>query len=89
MFQHDSALEEVDEEVHKIIKQEKGRQVKGTPQRSPVLLEYTPVYTVDTHSSDYHFLNCLLQVHGLELIASENFTSRAVSKQCKQHALVA
>ncbi|DBB01947.1 hypothetical protein WJX77_005106 [Trebouxia sp. C0004] len=43
VFQHDGALEEVDEEVHRIIKQEKGR-----------------------------------QVHGLELIASENFTSRAV-----------
>jgi hypothetical protein len=42
VFQHDGALEEVDEEVHKIIKQEKGRQVKGTPENPPVLLAYVP-----------------------------------------------
>ncbi len=89
VFQHDGALEEVDEEVHRIIKQEKGRQVKGIPESPPVLLAYTPIYTLDTHSNDCHFLDCLLQVHGLELIASENFTSRAVSKHFKQHALVA
>ena len=43
VFQHDGALEEVDEEVHRIIKQEKGRQVKGISESSPVLLAYTSV----------------------------------------------
>lgn len=41
VFQHDGALEEIDEEVHRIIKQEKGRQVKRIPVNPPVLLAFT------------------------------------------------
>ena len=72
VFQHDGALEEIDEDVYHIIKQEKGRQVRP-------LLALQATSPSPSHF-DQHMSTSLnsLQVHGLELIASENFTSRAV-----------
>ncbi len=79
MFQPDGSLEEIDPEIFGIIKQEKARQVclDGC-----ILLVCTACFAFDMPAlcSIVHLKGGLAcaQVHGLELIASENFTSKAV-----------
>ena len=81
MFQPDGTLEEIDPEIFGIIKQEKARQVglhgcSGLSALSAVLSHASAVRQCRLYGTTAK-IGCA-QVHGLELIASENFTSKAV-----------
>lgn len=106
MLQYDGPLSEVDPEIANIIRNEKGRQVRGYREQQPACsCSYSTCSTqalslslpaasahcrrwlsqLGTQAQHTHRLPTsaasslvLLQVRGLELIASENFTSRAV-----------
>jgi hypothetical protein len=71
LFQYDGSLSEVDPDIYDIIKKEKGRQACSL---AHAVWCCRPVAAPLSHTG---FAPCR-QVQGLELIASENFTSRAV-----------
>ncbi len=79
MFQPDGSLEEIDPEIFGIIKQEKARQVSLVGYGLAVCAICCALICLffSALSRLKGDLGCE-QVHGLELIASENFTSKAV-----------
>ena len=89
MFQHDGTLDEVDPEIAQIIRSEKERQVRRAPVADCWAASHSrglgvwlpPQLWMQLTSSPVKRAghdSLSSQVTGLELIASENFTSRAV-----------
>lgn len=90
LFQYDGPLSEVDPEIAAFVTKEKARQVCGARLGFETTRSQTAASFVNINA-DLINIASYVQVRGLELIASENFTSRAVSilgRQLRQRRML-